>query len=323
MLEKITNLPNLLRRKNNHQGSFVLENLSKGFRKQIKHGLADLRKSTDSLATSQALHLTIDNLTNAKSTIDKILRQKDLINADAAIALLDEQIKQTKAVLQNSLVAHSSQASEIGLKTLNMLFSAKQEIKQTFLAITPISLPEIVGHNGQIEADTKPKLLPNITETSETPRMLISSTLLYQLHHSLFPAERMLVGAGRKNGKDIEIDGIFDVTGKATSGYVKADANRLARALIVMNETEKHFALWIHSHPGGGKGATHPSHTDLNQEAEWLKDYSPNLVNAIFVEDRFIRFWGKALEERRLTIEVTGTGIIRESKDESIYRLEF
>ncbi|MGI8640423.1 MAG: hypothetical protein ACR2MG_10830 [Pyrinomonadaceae bacterium] len=268
MLEKITNLPNLIRRKNNHQGSFVLESLSEKFRMEIKARLADLRKFTDSLATTQALHLTIDNLTNTKSTIDKTLRQKDLINADAAIALLEEQIEQGKEILQNSLVAHSSQASEIGLKTLNMLFSAKQEIKQTFLVITPISLPEIVGHNGQIEADTKPKLLPTISETSETPRMLISSTLLYQLHHSLFPAERMLVGAGRKNGQNIEIDGIFDVTGQATSGYVKADADRLARALIVMSETEKHFALWIHSHPGRGKGATHPSNTDTNQEAE-------------------------------------------------------
>lgn len=133
----------------------------------------------------------------------------------------------------------------------------------------------------------------------------------------------MLVGAGSKNEGIIEIEGIFDVTGRATSGYVKADANRLARALIAMGETGKYFALWVHSHPGRGKEMTHPSSTDLNQEAEWLKDYSPNLVNAIMVEDRYIRFWGKALDEKRINVEIAGGGINKDAGGEHLYRLEF
>ncbi len=170
----------------------------------------------------------------------------------------------------------------------------------------------------------EPRLLSSaINDIDPTPRMIINSTLLFQLHHSLFPAERMLVGAGQKIGKTIKIDGIFDVTGNASSGYVKADANRLARALIVMSETDKYFAFWIHSHPGNGKGATYPSKTDTDQEAEWLKDYSSNLVNAIIVEDRYVRFWGKALDEKRVNVKITGIGVRRASETEEIYQLEF
>ena len=302
----------------------ILEKLVASFEKELKIRLKQIDSSSGNLSVTEALHSAVDNLTNAKLAIEKTLRQADLLTEDAALVLLDEQIKQTKEILQSETVSRSSQATEIGVRTLNLLFCAKQAVKQEFSVITPISSPEIVGQNGKIIDQTNPKLFPSVIGSlTDTPRMMISSTLLYQLHHSLFPAERMLVGAGRKNGNDIEIDGIFDVTGKATTGYVKADANRLARALIVMSETERHFALWIHSHPGRGKGATHPSSTDTNQEAEWLKDYSANLVNAIVVEDRFIRFWGRALDEKRVTLEITGTGITQESENKSIYQLEF
>lgn len=192
------------------------------------------------------------------------------------------------------------------------------------MVITPFVLPEISKEDKPTEREMEPRLLSSaINDIDPTPRMIINSTLLFQLHHSLFPAERMLVGAGQKIGKTIKIDGIFDVTGNASSGYVKADANRLARALIVMSETDKYFAFWIHSHPGNGKGATYPSKTDTDQEAEWLKDYSSNLVNAIIVEDRYVRFWGKALDEKRVNVKITGIGVRRASETEEIYQLEF
>ena len=303
--------------------SQILEKLADSFDKELKLRLKQIDSSFDNLLVTEALHSATDNLTNVKLAVEKTLRVKDSLTEEAVLVLLDEQIKLTKAVLQCGTVFKSSQASEIGMRTLNLLFCAKQAVKQKFSIITPIALTETFGNNEKTEVEASQKLLPSESVEVKIPRIVISSTLLYQLHHSLFPAERMLVGAGRRNGQNIEIDGIFDVTGKASSGYVKADANRLARALIVMSETEKHFALWIHSHPGRGKGATHPSNTDLNQEAEWLKDYSPNLMNAILVEDRFIRFWGKALEEQRITVEVTGTGISKESEIESVYRLDF
>jgi len=297
----------------------ILEKLAGSLEKERKLRLRQINSSTDNLPVTEALHLAIDNLTNIKLLVEKTLERKDLLTEEVTLAFLTEQIEITRDILQTELFLRSSQATEIGVRTLNLLFCAKQAVKQESALITPGALT--TNRNGNSVDETNQKLLKD--NNAKTPRMIVSSTLLYQLHHSLFPAERMLVAAGRKNGLDIEIDGIFDVTGQATSGYVKADANSLARALIVMSETDKHFALWIHSHPGRGKGATHPSDTDLKQEAEWLKDYSPNLVNAIIVEDRFIRFWGKALAEKRITVEVAGAGISRESETESIYRLEF
>ena len=304
----------------------ILEKLDESLGKELKQELKQIDATSENLPVTKALHLATDNLSNVKLAVEKSLRVKDLLTEDIALILLDEQIERTKTIVQSETVSRSNQAIAIGIRTLNLLFCAKQLVKQKFSVVTPLILPEpeIVNGNGQLEDEIEPKLLPSaVNSVIETPQMRISSTLLFQLHHSLFPAERMLVGAGKQNGQTIEIDGIFDVTGQATSGYVKADANRLARALIVMSETEKHFALWIHSHPGRGKGATHPSSTDTNQEAEWLKDYSPNLVNAIIVEDRFIRFWGRALDKKRITVKVTGTGIRRVSESEEIYQLEF
>ncbi|MGI8467005.1 MAG: hypothetical protein ACR2N3_00965 [Pyrinomonadaceae bacterium] len=240
------------------------------------------------MPNTEACHLAIDHLTNTKSAVQQTLQPKDLLTEETALILLDEEIEKTRMILQTGFVSHSSPATEIGVRTLNLLFCAKQTIKQKFSVITPLTL--MTNESGNSIEETNPKLSSAVSGTAKIPQMVISSTLLYQLHHSLFPAERMLVGAGKENGQLIEIDGIFDVTGKASSGYVKADTNRLGRALIVMSETEKYFALWIHSHPGSGRDTTYPSSIDLNQEAEWLKDYSPILVNTIVVEDRFIRF---------------------------------
>lgn len=302
----------------------ILEELAKSLGRELKRWLKQIDVASNSLPATEALHISIENLSNVKAAVEKTFRHKDFLTNEAALCLLDEQIEQTKTVLQSESIASLSQATEIGIRTLNSLFCAKQKIKQQFSIITPLELPKTVAENRLIEGETNPKQLPSrINSILEKPRMVISSTLLFQLHHSLFPAEKMLVGAGSRNGQTLEIDGVFDVTGKASSGYVKADADLLGRALIIMSETNKHFALWIHSHPGKGAGATYPSGTDLNQEAEWLKDFSPNLVNVIVVEDRYIRFWGKALKEKRVSVEIEGAGVRRVSNEEEIYQLEF
>jgi len=302
----------------------ILEKLSASFDKELKLRLKQINSSSENLPITEAVHLATDNLTNVKLAIGKTLRMKSLLTEEVALILLDEQAERTKKILQSEAIMRSSQAAQIGLRTLNLLFCAKQEVKQKFSVITPLVLPEISSQNGQLETEAERKLLPSaVGEVTGTLKMVISSTLLYQLHHSLFPAERMLVAGGRKNGQTIEIDGVFDVTGKATSGYVKADATRLGRALIAMSETEKYFALWIHSHPGRGVGATHPSSTDFDQETEWLKNYSPNLVNAIMVEDGFVRFWGKAFKKKGIVVEIEGAGVRRVADAEGIYQLEF
>lgn len=316
---------NLFNRSNTKASpSQILIKLAKSFDKELKLRLRQIDSSFENLSTTEAIHLATNYLVNTKLSVEKTLLRGDLLTEEAALVLVEKQIEQTKIILKSETISRSSEASEIAIRTLNLLFCAKQSVKQKFSVITPVVLPEIGNGNEPTEREMEPRLLSSaINDIDRTPRMIIKSTLLFQLHHSLFPAERMLVGAGQKIGKTIEIEGIFDVTGNASSGYVKADAERLARALIAMSETGKYFALWIHSHPGRGAGATHPSGTDTNQEAEWLKDYSPNLISAIIVEDRYIRFWGNALDAKRVKIEIIGTGIRRASESEEIYQLEF
>ncbi|MDQ4120035.1 MAG: hypothetical protein M3209_01030 [Acidobacteriota bacterium] len=298
----------------------VLRRLRKELERELNFRLSQLKTDLDDFLVTIALHTATDNLSDVKSAVRQMLRKRESFTSEAVLNLLDEQIAKTEAVLKTEPVSGSSQATEIGVRTLNLLFVARQRVKQKFSIITLVNLPP--SQNGNLTGREQ-QLPVSGNNVTSPPRILISSTLLYQLHHSLFPAERMLVCAGFKKGETIEIDGVFDVTGKATSGYVKADAARLARALIAMSETDRYFALWVHSHPGTGGGMTYPSSTDLNQEAEWLKDYSSNLVNAIMVEDRFVRFWGKALDEERVTVKINGAGVRRESETEHLYRLEF
>lgn len=307
---------------NGSSGSIILEELSDDFKKETKLCLNELAKFTDSLTVTQALHLAIDNLTNAKSLVRKTLLRKDWINSEGALTLLEEQLEQTNLLLQNPVVANSTQATEIALKTLNYLFIAKQKVKEQFSAITKIELPEELPEivNGNLLPEANQKLLPS--PDLKIPQLIISSALLYQMHHSLFPAEKMLVGAGHRIGNDVVVDAVFEVTGEASTGHVWADNNRLSRALISMSETDSYLALWIHSHPGGGVSATYPSQTDLEQERDWLRDYSKDLVNAIMVKDKVVRFWGQALKNKQITVAIEGNGVKRVSQTEYIYQLE-
>jgi hypothetical protein len=309
------NLFNLFNRSSSKTGPYsILKGLSKSLEKEAARQLKQIESAVHSVNLTEALHMSVDNLNNIALMIRNALRNQESLTVEASLKLLDTGTENTKSILLTDPVPQSDQALEIMLRTLNFLFSAKQIIKREHLLITPPI--EIRNSNDNSPSELKSTLGTGMTE------MVISSMLLYQLHHSLFPAERMLVGAGRKNGQLIEIEGVFDVTGKSSNGYVKADANRLARALIAMGETERYFALWVHSHPGQGRNMTCPSSVDHAQEADWLKDYSSDLINAIVVEDRYIRFWGRAMEEGRVTVKISGPGIIKEPEPD-LYRLEF
>jgi len=159
-------------------------------------------------------------------------------------------------------------------------------------------------------------------EASKALEIVVPTDLLYQAFQSLFPAERMLVITGRSEKDKIALGVSFDVTGHSSTGHVQADPRRLAQALIAMTATNTHLAAWIHSHPGTGSIGTHPSSIDLNQHQDWLRDYSPNLLSAIFVKDRYFRFWGNAFETGKIRIQLIGDGVKKEKSDEPVYRLE-
>jgi hypothetical protein len=302
----------------------IMRGLSKQLGRELKLHLKGLPKFNDPAPITAALHLAIDNLSNAQAAIDFKLSSQSRLAPDTALTILDDQIVGSKVILQTEIVSDCVQASAVGNRTLNLLFCAKQTIKQRYSVITPSPLVEVSRSNGRsvgaFEADKI--LFSDRTGVSAVPRLVIPSSLLYQLHHSLFPAEKMMVAAGKRIGNTISVDAVFDVTGSASAGHVHADPTKLARALIAMSETNTYFAWWIHSHPSQGIGATTPSNIDRNQEIDWLNDYSTALVNAIMVEDRYIRFWGKAIDEKRIIVEINGAGINKEPGKEHIYRLE-
>lgn len=157
--------------------------------------------------------------------------------------------------------------------------------------------------------------------SSIAPRIDIASDILLAAHARLFPAERMLVAAGWREGKDIRFSTLFDVTGEASSGHVRADPPSLGQALILMETAGAFLAGWIHSHPGSGRGATQPSSADLNQYHDWQQHYSPHLLCAIVVRDGWIRFWGENVESGLIRAAVIGAGAQQEQDDENLYRL--
>lgn len=152
-------------------------------------------------------------------------------------------------------------------------------------------------------------------------RIVVPSELLYQAHHDLFPAERMLVVAGRQAEGTTTLGAVFDVTGTSTGGHVRADPERLARALIAMDLSGAYLAAWFHSHPGNGPAATRPSAIDIGQHQDWIRDYSPHLLSAIVVRDGWVRFWGTALESDQVQVQICGVGVAREEADGCLYRL--
>lgn len=145
---------------------------------------------------------------------------------------------------------------------------------------------------------------------------------IFQLYWDIFPPEKMYVVAGRNVASTIVLEAAYGVTGESHSGYVRADPARMANALMSIERSGGFLAAWIHSHPGRGAIATMPSAIDRRQHTEWLKDYSPDLLGAILVEDGYVRFWGTALENGDTSLLVTGSGLQREATHDHLYRLE-
>lgn len=155
------------------------------------------------------------------------------------------------------------------------------------------------------------------------PQVLLPCELLYQAFYNLFPAERMLVAAGRREADEIRTSALFDVTGKGNGGYVRADPLALGRALIAMENSGSFLVAWFHSHPGKGAEATHPSTIDLGQYNDWMQHFSSELTCAILVQDGWIRFWGANFEKKAYQLQLIGKGIKQEKNHGDLYRFSF
>ena len=152
------------------------------------------------------------------------------------------------------------------------------------------------------------------------PKVIIPVELIYQIYSSLFPAERMIVTSGRKAGKDIRLGAAFDVTGKSEPGHVAANPVSMGNTLMAMEKTGSYFASWWHSHPGKGEWALGPSQEDHEQYSGLVQHYSKNLLGVIMVADGWLRFWGDAVVQKKISLEFIGNGLRKEG--DNVYRLE-
>jgi proteasome lid subunit RPN8/RPN11 len=171
------------------------------------------------------------------------------------------------------------------------------------------------------EADAALAVIKQGQPATTATQIMVPSDVFYQAHHTLFPAERMLVVAGRRQGETTTLGAVFEVTGASSGDHVRADPERLGRALIAMDRSGTYLAAWFHSHPGTGPRATSPSAIDLDQHQDWIRDYTPNLLSGVFVADRWIRFWGTALRQSQIRVLVAGRGVAEEDRDGHLYRL--
>jgi hypothetical protein len=263
------------------------------------------------LEQNKSVHAVIENLTECHTTIRRLYNSKEPVAAQPAANMIATQLSSTQRLIRGGI--NGDRAKNIANKTANLLFAGAQEIHSTF---------GLKGHVEASESDFTRETAEMVEPETGRPVMELPSAMMFQLRQSLFPAERMLVGAGRRSASSVTIDALFDVTGVASAGGVRADPNLLGQALIAMSQSGTYFALWIHSHPGSGPGATHPSRIDLRQHADWLKNYSPDLVSAIMVADRYFRFWGTALETGTIAVSIIGDGIAVVSAREHVYKLE-
>ncbi len=122
----------------------------------------------------------------------------------------------------------------------------------------------------------------------------VPTSILYQMRRHLFPSERMVVGAIRRDTAGWVLESYYDVTGPANYGHVLADADHLTEAFLDMDATGTFFGFWGHSHPGGSVESTRPSGEDCESFEERLAaGDSARLVGAVFAGN-YVRFFRPA-----------------------------
>lgn len=271
---------------------WALKRLARRLAREYQREVTSLQYLPEAPAQVEALMAAAVKLTEVRAAVRSVLAKGEDVDSQTVHDLLRRLADEVTEELTAQPWDHHH-AREGLTRTLNLLIIADAEIT----SIIRKTLATIARH------------------------IVIPSDLLYQAHHALFPAEQMLVAAGRRTGETTTLGAVFEVTGVNSGGHVRANPTRLGRALIAMDLSDTYLAAWLHSHPGSGPEATRPSSIDLNQHQDWIRDYSPGLLSAVVVADGWIRFWGTALETGQIEIEVVGSGVIREDGDGCLYRL--
>lgn len=159
-------------------------------------------------------------------------------------------------------------------------------------------------------------------EPSNQHALTIPTDLLLAGWRGLFPAERMMLVCGRTTKAGLTATSIRDVTGPAASAsHVAACPELLAKALMDFEMSGGRLVAWLHSHPGVGSLATHPSTVDKRQDADLRRDFGDRLVGLIATRDGHVRVWGSAVAEGTVAVQLEGRGIEPMEGEDHVYRL--
>lgn len=153
--------------------------------------------------------------------------------------------------------------------------------------------------------------------------VMIPTDLILCAWRQVFPAERMVMLGGRRTKSGVRVTSMSDVTETEPSPvHVRADAARLAMCLLDLERAGAHLAVWMHSHPGEGAVATHPSGIDIRQEEGLRRHYTGNLVSIIVTRDGCLRVWGSAVAQGAVKVRWVGSGVVRhQNGGTNVYQL--
>lgn len=130
-------------------------------------------------------------------------------------------------------------------------------------------------------------------------------------------AEGLNFVAGMPFGNDIYFASSIITTPYATRSVAGASATipAILRLTERMHDLGHSLILMMHSHPGSGIDANHPSPTDLDTQRRFEQIW--NMIGAIFSRDGYLRFFSYNLP---FNVVIKGKGMERIEKN--VYRLD-
>jgi len=153
----------------------------------------------------------------------------------------------------------------------------------------------------------------------ESPLFVVNSRMLHECFRKLTRTEEedLAIVTGSCVGRIRTLERVVPVVlAEQNAVGATVDNRSLADGLIELYEFGMKPLGLLHSHPGTGPGATHPSGTDLRTQSS-LEDAGAEIASAIFSRDGFIRFYGNGGVPN---VSVVGRKIHK--IDESLYQLE-
>lgn len=107
----------------------------------------------------------------------------------------------------------------------------------------------------------------------------------------------------------------LDCGGERSAVYARAKDEEIARVAYEIADSGHRIAALIHSHPGVGPDANHPSREDRRTQRNW--EAQTHLVSGIWSRDGYLRFF---TDDKPFDIQVVGASV--EQLEPGLYRFD-